>query len=63
MSACLADIASRIITVSTGFNIAVTAGASIAVTFGMLTNPITQKSPGTLTIQSYTDSTFKYYID
>lgn len=41
MTGCSADIANRMITVSSGFNIAVSAGDSIAITFGLATNPNT----------------------
>lgn len=63
LTGCSVDIANRVVTIATGFNSAVNAGDSVAITFGPVINPNTQRSPGTLTLQSYTDSTFRFFID
>jgi len=63
MQSCLVDTANKLITISNGFNVAVPAGSSIQIVLGELVNPISYSNTGTFTVQSYTDSTFKYKID
>jgi len=56
------NTSTRTIRVAGGFATSVTAGSQIRIQFGPVTNP-TQYSTSSLTMVSYTDSTFTYTID
>ena len=63
LTGCSLDPTNSVIYITSGFNTAVNAGDSLAITFGMITNPNTEILPGTFGIQSFTDSSYTYKID
>src|SRR5690349_21119390 len=62
MTSCLVNTSSRTIKISGGFATSVTAGASVKIQFSSVTNP-SSYSTSSLTMVTYTDSTFTYTID
>lgn len=56
------DTNSRVIRVSGGFSATVTANSSVRLILGLVTNP-SNYATDSLTLVSYTDSTFSYTID
>lgn len=66
---CTVDTTARVVKVygngsTTGLNVGVPAASTLAITFGQMVNPTMQSSSmGTLTMVSYTDSTFSNTYD